>query len=231
MLSEIFRQMSDRLCSRSRRKSFAINQLDVKLEPYLRRRNGFFIEAGGNDGIRQSNTLYFEKYLGWRGLLIEAVPVLAEKCRQNRSRCLVENCALVSQTYAAPTIDIHYRDLMSIIKGSIADPEEEARHLALGEGCMKPGDAPQVLSVPAKTLSRVLDEHHISHIDLLSLDVEGYESEVLKGLDFNRHRPAHLLIEVRDARAVENLVSPWYRQVSVLNQNEKYADILYERMN
>lgn len=33
-------------------------------------------------------------------------------------------------------------------------------------------------------------------IDLLSLDVEGYEPEVLEGLDLHRHAPRYMLIEM-----------------------------------
>jgi len=36
--------------------------------------NGFFVECGGLDGETRSNTLYFERFLGWKGLLIEADP-------------------------------------------------------------------------------------------------------------------------------------------------------------
>ena len=39
------------------RRSFALNDLDLKLKPYLGDGPGIFIEAGGNDGISQSNTL------------------------------------------------------------------------------------------------------------------------------------------------------------------------------
>jgi len=141
----------------------------------------------------------------------------------------VENCALVSAEFTEPTIDIHYRDLMSVIKGSMADPAEEARHLALGEGFMKPDDVPQLLTVPAKTLSRVLDEQGIGPVDLLSLDVEGYEVQVLNGMDWRRHRPAFLLLEVRDQPGIEAVIAPWYRRAAVLNETEDYADILYAR--
>ena len=67
-----------------KRRSFGLDKLDVKLEQYVDFDNGFFIEAGANDGIKQSNTLYFEKYRNWRGLLIEPIPELAMKCRKNR---------------------------------------------------------------------------------------------------------------------------------------------------
>ena len=39
-----------------------LNGLDDKLEKYLDYTNGFFIEAGGNDGFLQSNTYYLEKF-------------------------------------------------------------------------------------------------------------------------------------------------------------------------
>jgi len=45
----------------------ALNDLDQKLKRYLDFENGFFIEAGGNDGLTQSNTYWFERFRGWRG--------------------------------------------------------------------------------------------------------------------------------------------------------------------
>ena len=47
-------------------------QSEVLLK-YLNYENGFFIEAGANDGVVQSNTFYFEKELNWTGLLIEPI--------------------------------------------------------------------------------------------------------------------------------------------------------------
>jgi hypothetical protein len=59
------------------RDRFALDNLDVKLERYLDFDGGTFVEAGANDGVAQSNTLYFEWRRGWRGLLIEP-------CRSSR---------------------------------------------------------------------------------------------------------------------------------------------------
>ena len=57
----------------------ALYDLDRRLGRYLRFRNGIFVEAGANDGFTQSNTYYLERFLGWSGLLVEAIPSLCER--------------------------------------------------------------------------------------------------------------------------------------------------------
>ena len=64
----------------------AINDLDKKMKDYINYRDGYFIEMGANDGIRQSNTYYFEKKLNWKGILIEPNKENFLKCKKNRSK-------------------------------------------------------------------------------------------------------------------------------------------------
>lgn len=209
-------------------QSYALDNLDRKLALYINAKNGFFIEAGANDGVHQSNTLYFERYHGWRGLLIEPVPELAARCRANRPRAIVENCALVASDYAAEHIEIQYCNLMSTVKGSFGSPQAESAHLESGKRFLQPGEEVYTLSVPARTLSDILDERQITHIDLLSLDVEGYEQEALKGLDFSRHRPVYILVEARDRSAIEDLIGACYQPEAILTITPDYQDILYK---
>jgi len=129
------------------RKSFALDQLDKKLELYLPPlKEGFFVEAGANDGVSQSNTLYFERYMGWRGLLIEAIPELADQCRRNRPRCIVENCALVAADYPEDTIEMQYCNLMSIVKGAMGGDEQDRQHIESGMRFLKKGE--RVYTIP-----------------------------------------------------------------------------------
>lgn len=47
-------------------------------------RNGTFLEVGGNDGLKASNTVHAELCRGWRGLLVEANYISFSKVRSHR---------------------------------------------------------------------------------------------------------------------------------------------------
>ena len=47
-----------------------------------------FLEAGAYDGLLESNTWFFERCLGWRGVLIEGQPMLSRKLLHNRPSTL-----------------------------------------------------------------------------------------------------------------------------------------------
>lgn len=191
-----------------RKKSFGLNGLDLRLAERIGLKRGYFVEAGANDGVSQSNTLYFEKYRGWRGLLVEPVPELFEKCRKNRPKCAVENSALVSRNYHEPRVAMRYCNLMSTVKGALKTEEAELRHMR--DGCAAQNIGTYEFDAPARTLSSILTERGIQKVDFLSLDVEGYEADALLGLDFNVHRPSWMLVEARFRVDVDAIVSPLY---------------------
>ena len=177
-------------------KYFSLNDvngvtLDKKLDSlFNKKRNGFFIELGANNGLLQSNTAFFEKYRNWKGVLIEASPLLYKECVINRPKSKCYNNACVSNDYKQENIMGDFNlsggndSLMSSINGVRRNN---------GNVCEKK----EMISVKARTLTDILHESDISQpIDLLSLDVEGYEFNVLNGLDFNKYSPSFLLIEI-----------------------------------
>lgn len=224
----MFRRLTTRIPKLHSKRTFALNKLDWKLEEIIDFRGGFFVEAGANDGVRQSNTLFFEKYKGWNGILIEPIPALAAKCRQNRPKCIVENCALISAQYSEPTVQMYYCDLMSIVLDSADDMDKVQAHVESGRQHLSPNDEVFALEVVACTLTDVLQRNHVESIDLLSLDVEGNEAEVLSGLDFSRYQPRYMLIEVRSRHEIELVLGNAYRPVAILSETANYQDILYE---
>jgi FkbM family methyltransferase len=205
-------------------QSFGLDGLDLKLADHLGPGPGFFVEAGANDGIQQSNTLLLERTRGWRGFLIEPVPELAERCRANRPAAIVEQAALVPPEHEGDTIRIHFSGLMSLVEGAHGDPAAEAAHVA--DGLARQGlAATYELDVPARTLTSILDAHQIRTIDLLVLDIEGFEAPALRGLDLSRFSPTHLLVEARFPEQVEAALGERYEAIARLSHH----DVLFRR--
>lgn len=208
---------------RRRQERFALNDLDRHLEKYLDFDNGVFVEAGANDGIRQSNTLYLEGRRGWRGILIEAVPELYEECRRHRPLAKVMWAALAPPEQVSGELTIRYAGLMSVVKGSMRSAEEEDAHIDAGLKVQKL-EAYET-TAPCATLSDVLDQYGVSHVDLLSLDLEGFEAQALTGLDLSRHRPTYILVEARYRADVDARLLQHYEAVAELT----HYDVLYRR--
>lgn len=199
----------------------SLNDLDQKLSKYLNKKSGFFIEVGANDGYCQSNTYYLEKKLDWTGLLVEGIPDLYRICKKTRKRSMVFHCALVAEAHKEPTVEMHYANLMSMVDGSLNGNNCHNEHLEKGREIQSLGRTYSV-QVPARTLTSILDElDNLQQIDFFSLDVEGYELNVLKGLDLERYRPVYILVEANDYGSVDKyLTSHNYEQVEKLTDHD-----------
>lgn len=201
----------------------SLHEIDRKLEKYLNYRNGFFIEVGGNDGFSQSNTYYLEKLRGWQGILVEGIPELYQQCVLERSNSKVFNYALVADDFQESYVTMRYAHLMSLVKGALKSEEAEQSHIDRGSKIEK-NTISYEIEVPARTLTSILDECQVTEIDFLSLDVEGFELNVLKGLNLNKYRPKYMLIEARFKEEIENYISELYVQIDQLS----FHDFLYK---
>ena len=186
--------------SKPPKQYYGLNNLDEKLEKYLNYDNGYFVELGANNGIHQSNTLYYEKFRNWKGVLIEPILHNFLQCKLNRSRESKFFCnACVSFDYKDKFVEILYSNLMSISKGLESDISNPESHALEGKKFLHPLEENVVFGSLAKTLNSILSESNApKQIDLLSLDVEGAEIEVLKGLDHTDFRFKYMCIECRD---------------------------------
>ncbi len=186
---------------------FGHHELDRKLKKYLNYENGFFIELGANDGIRQSNTFYFEKNLNWNGVLIEPIKSKYLKCKKFRSsKNYFYNNACVGFNFKNKKIKMIYSDLMSSIDDvTIYNKIDPKKHTLEGKKYLHSKDAIEEIWVNTKTLNDILDEVSSPKlIDFLSLDVEGSELEVLNGINFSIYNFKFILVESRDDEEVKD---------------------------
>ena len=181
----------------ARDPSYALDRLDRKLERWLDFDGGVFIEAGANDGVAVSNTLYFERHRGWTGLLVEPIPELADRCVRNRGTSTgVALCALGGPAEAGRLVPMTYCNLMSIVQGAIGEASEDQAYVRLGQDAQATLQVqPYTTYAAVLTLSSLIDRFGLPRVDLLVLDVEGFERQALAGLDLARHRPRFILVE------------------------------------
>ena len=177
---------------------FGLFKLDKKIAPFLPKSGGFYVELGANDGVTQSNTYHFEKYKNFTGVLIEPIPAKFEQCRKNRSnRNYFANNACVGFDFTEPTVELLYSNLMTTTLAGTSDILDRYSHAKSGEHLVKSNI--YKFEITAKTLNQILFEAGApSRIDLLSLDVEGSELEVLKGVNFDTYVFSVICIESRD---------------------------------
>jgi FkbM family methyltransferase len=209
---------------RNRKKRyFGLNNLDKKIEKYINIDNGFFIELGANDGITQSNTLYFERFRNWTGILVEPTPHNFLKCLSNRNSDTKVFCnACVSFGYIDKYVEIIYSNLMSIPVGLESDIPDPNAHAELGIKYLKENEVKFKFGAHAKTLNSIMKESNSPRvIDLLSLDVEGAELEVLKGVAFDQYSFRFMIIETRNIDKIKSFLSAHnYELMDMLSEHD-----------
>ncbi len=204
----------------------ALHGLDTRLERHLPQRGGFFVEAGAHDGVTFSNTYYLEKIKGWRGILVEPIGELAARCEVRRKRSRVVQAALVASDYPDKTIRIRHASLMSVVEGAYGNPGRMEAHAELGRTIQGLEQIPE-FAVPARTLTAILEESGAPPVfELLSLDVEGYEVEALKGLDLERYRPEFICIETENLCLITEMLADRYQ----LTEQLTGLDYLFRRL-
>jgi FkbM family methyltransferase len=198
------------------------DRIDELLEPQLPS-SGTYIEAGALDGFYFSNTYYLDRVKGWDGILAEPNPPQFRECKRFRKRASVFNCALVPFDYSGDTVEIVYGADLTWTEGAYADEELSQRQGMLS----KAGLSGERINVPARTVQSLIDESG-SDITFFSLDVEGFECHVLRGLDFAKSAPEFLLIECQGPERlaeVKDVLGDRYGDPSKLTRH----DYLFQR--
>jgi FkbM family methyltransferase len=153
-----------------------------------------------------------------------AVPHYAREAARARKRASVFHCALVDDAFPGTEIQMTFRGALTVT----AQPLGNDGSAKAWEQGGRPWEAPEyTFSVPARTLTSVLNEAGVGDIDFLFLDVEGFEGQVLRGLDLNRYPPRIVLVEARTddrrQRAIAEALGGRYEEI----MRPTPLDILY----
>ena len=174
--------------------------IDKILEEKLPHKNGFYVELGANDGAKESNSYYFELKKNWKGVLVEPAPNLYLSCKKRRDINNKIFCnACVPFDFDNEFVHMKYSNSMTISDNLDLDINCHNEHIETGKKYLDEGESSFSFGAKSATLNSILQKANApSLIDFLSLDVEGAELDVLKGIDFKKYNFKYMVIECRD---------------------------------
>lgn len=167
------------------RKLYSARNEELIIRDFFQdRRGGVFLDVGCAWPVKENNTCYLEKHLGWSGIAVDALPDYAQAWhRRPRSRFVNY---LVTDHFG--TIEPFFRAELTDIS-SFRPVNAKAPKVKY-----------QKILVPTITLTRLLDEKGVSKIDFMSMDIEDAEPLALAGFDIARFRPELACVEVKSNR-------------------------------
>ena len=162
---------------------------DMVLSRFLEgRQTGYYVDVGAHHPIRFSNTYRFYQK-GWRGLNIEPSPSSIEQFKRKRERDVNLSLGvgespgeLTFYMFDDPALNTFDINLMR-------QRETQTSYRVIGS-----------VGVAIERLAQILDRNlpEGQVIDFMSIDVEGFDLQVLRSNDWSRYRPEFVLVEALD---------------------------------
>ena len=183
--------------------------------------NGFFLEIGADDGVRNSNTKFYEE-LGWNGMCVEPSHARFKELVNNRS-CICENVA-ISDTVG----EVEFMDISGWGRGlsGIVDKYDGRHKNRIQQELKHPENTGnQTITVKTDLLSNLLDKHGITEIDFCTIDTEGGELDIIKGIDFDKYGIGIILVEnnYKESNVRDFLKEKGYKLVTTLSIDDVYV--------
>lgn len=147
---------------------------------FKNKKDGFFVDIGAFDGVDGSNSYFFEKTLGWKGICVEPNAGPYEKLNSVRKSINLNIC--IGEKGEKDFLKITGPDVML---SGLVDSYDKRHHDLINLVKDGAGDQHDIVKVRVEPLMDVLKQYNVKHIDFLSLDTEGGELEILKSIDFN----------------------------------------------
>ncbi len=160
-----------------------------------KRSTGFYIDIGAHHPFRQSNTAYLW-LMGWNGVNVDASRTAIDLFKRARPRDVNLWTAVVDDTTAACQTHITLHSNMALDLGATCDPE-----LAKQRGTT------QTEQVPCTSITEIINRYSAAEgagLDLLNIDIEGFDERAIASIDQWQVRPRVLCIEMaqKDIRAL-----------------------------
>jgi FkbM family methyltransferase len=175
------------------------------------RKAGFYVDVGAADPINLSVTKWFYEQ-GWNGINIEPNKKLFDRLTADRPRDINLDCGAGAAASEAQFFEPDVGELSSF----------DSRVQENAQSSNVPGSTRTVAVMPLTDLLKLHSSGRA--IDFLKIDVEGWEAEVLKGLDLRQYRPIVILIEATIPQTRIESHMEWEPHVLSANYSFVYFD-------
>jgi FkbM family methyltransferase len=166
---------------------------DIYAYTYSGGKENFFVEVGGYDPFLHSNSYWLESKHNWTGLCIEPDPVKAKKIQESRTASVINKAISDKEG----SMDFVVAGALSAVVDTL--PKEHFSRIKREN----PGwEIITVSSAPFGILEAMIPNNKISY---LSIDVEGHELNVIRGIDFSKIEISIITVEFGVSGAKEIL--------------------------
>lgn len=162
---------------------------------------GHFVEFGARDGLEHSNSFFFDTFLHYNGILVEAVPKDFSRLMKSRAREEVKIyhglvCAKEDQQKEKTFI---YDDNLEGL-GLLSESNAEENRLKLQRMAAERNQTSSIIEInlPCIDIQDKIEESGIENVTLMSVDCEGCELDVIGSFDFDKTPVSILLVEKND---------------------------------
>ncbi len=191
--------------------SYAQNFEDIILWRALKHvTRGVYIDVGANDPIIDSVTQLFYEHQ-WSGINIEPLAIHWQALQNTRVRDINLQCAVGACESEITMWSCDIRGWASADKAVVAHHTEQG-HFGL------------YTTVKQRSLNSIWMEYGLEEVHFLKVDVEGYESAVLEGIDLHRHRPWIIVVEANRPASTEEVYVVWEPWLVAADYRFVYAD-------
>jgi FkbM family methyltransferase len=164
--------------------------------------HAFFVEVGSNDGEKYDHLSSMIHAGGWGGIMVEPVPYVFERLRQNYGNTpgvILENVAIADRDAQLPFY--HLAQLGEHEKETVPDWYDAIGSFVLETLMAHRDKIPDLerrvvrTEIPCVTFQTLCAKNGVERVDLILIDTEGFDWEVIKSIDFALHRPRLLVYE------------------------------------
>lgn len=198
-------------------------------EIFKDKENGVFVEIGACDGIKLSNTFFFEKNKNWTGICVEPRKKQFELLIKNRT-CVCENIC-ISNNPEEEFLEFEggWLEPLSGLKRNF-HPLHVKKIL---EGLSYGNQACHKKNIEAMRLDDLFSKHKLNHIDYCSIDTEGSELEILHTINFNEVTIHTFSIENNfDSKEIQNfLQKKGYEKIMEIGIPRTALDEIYKKID